>query len=399
MITALRVRNRRRIAGIVQILLTRVDEQSAREEAPSSVTGLWGANGSGKSSFVDQIEWLKEGIELGLTHWAHDGIPVDRYQLDDMATGSTTASVECRCKHNLYNYLLNATPEGITREVLERTKASGQRRTLIERNSTDMRVARGLSRPAQLRALFANGQRQRTPALAAGAAPNQELLDEVRAQICAIRIVRPSEKKRDDIHATVTALQTAGGPDTPTGRRRRITAALLENAGIDMGDVRNHPVEGSLDKIGRAGGGSYAIATIAGHAAAVLESGGLLIVDPIDAGIHTVWTEQLIETFSRQPADAEERGQLLFTATGPTLLRKLHKSQIWLCDSRRDQPKIYSLSNFEIRPGINVEDAYMIGRYGGVPGATPTALQLARNDLYQAQRQRTTTNHRAAASH
>ena len=154
-----------------------------------------------------------------------------------------------------------------------------------------------------------------------------------------------------------------------------------------------------MDKIGRAGGGSYAIATIAGHAAAVLESGGLLIVDPIDAGIHTVWTEQLIETFSRQPADAEERGQLLFTATGPTLLGKLDKSQIWLCDIPRDQPKIYSLSDFEMKPGTNVEHAYMIGRYGGVPGSTPATLQLARNDLYQVQRARHTTKQRPAASH
>ena len=99
--------------------------------------------------------------------------------------------------------------------------------------------------------------------------------------IGAIRIVRPYSIDRVDLQAV----------------------AVVELAGA----------AGVRDRVADAGDGARRAAVIAAEAATVPSEGGLLVVDPLDVGIHPLWCRQLIDTFAGQPAEHSNRGQLFFT--------------------------------------------------------------------------------------
>ena len=387
MITAIRVHNRRAIRDEQSLLLIHGPESDAPEGAPSSAAGIWGPNGSGKSSLIDQILWLSYRL-TGVTDWKHQ-IPVETNRSGGgNAEKLTTCVIETRDETGDYEYTLGATPEEITTEQLVHRPdtASKAGEVVLDRSARDVRTGAGIWTDGST----IGPDQAQTPMLATKNADNHPATAAIRREIANVSVVRSSNSYELDGHLALAmaAAETDGAASSPGGLRRRLLQELLENLGIELEDLTDKGSRNIKAKLEDAGDSALLGVGVAVHATHALTHGGLVIVDPIDCGIHTAWTRQLIETFKGQPAGSVKRGQLLFTTGSTDLLTELAADQVWLMDRNEpDGARIESLGSFQGVEKTNVRRAYEVGRFGGVPGNTPPTLQRARNALYSRQKE------------
>ena len=203
-------------------------------------------------------------------------------------------------------------------------------------------------------------------------------------QLEAIRTVRPLGRIDKALEATADICSAPGPGDSPAGLRRQIAAALLQQAGIDVDDGESDPCPQVAERIAGAGDGARRDAAIAGAAAEVLAAGSLLVVDPSDAGVHTVWQQVLVDCFTRQPKARKQRAQLFVTTVSSDLIETIARDQVWLVETGPQGSTVYSLADFdeeEMEAGSR-RRRYEVGRYGGIPDPTPVGLQLACHDAF-----------------
>jgi hypothetical protein len=109
----------------------------------------------------------------------------------------------------------------------------------------------------------------------------------------------------------------------------------------------------------------------------VLETGGVLIVDEIDASLHTKACEAIIALFSSKEKN-RAGAQLIATTHDTNLLRSplLRRDQVWFTEKGPDQAThLYPLTDFHTRQGDNIEKGYLQGRYGAIPfSGSPSKL-------------------------
>ena len=113
-----------------------------------------------------------------------------------------------------------------------------------------------------------------------------------------------------------------------------------------------------------------------------LDHGHLLLVDEIDASLHPLLVNRLIELF--QSPDTNPRcAQLVFNAHDTTLLEgeqslALGRDQIWFAE--RDDggaSRLVPLADFKARRDESVRRRYLRGRYGGIPKLDPVEFRHA----------------------
>ena len=106
----------------------------------------------------------------------------------------------------------------------------------------------------------------------------------------------------------------------------------------------------------------------------VLDSGGLLIVDELDASLHPTLTTEVLKLF--RSADTNPQGaQLLFSTHDTNLMGHLNRDELWLTEKRSDgSTRLGSVAEFagaRVRESINLERGYLAGRFGGLPDVQP----------------------------
>ena len=101
-----------------------------------------------------------------------------------------------------------------------------------------------------------------------------------------------------------------------------------------------------------------------------INSGAVLVVDEIEASMHTLLTRHLIEMIQDQTVN-QNHAQLIFTThdTGLLDLKLLRRDQIWFAekDEKSMQTDIYALTEFSPRKDENIAKGYLQGRYGAIP--------------------------------
>lgn len=103
-----------------------------------------------------------------------------------------------------------------------------------------------------------------------------------------------------------------------------------------------------------------------------LDQGRPLIVDELDASLHTRAAEALVKLFSGKQNG--NRAQLVATVHDTNLLRSnaLRRDQIWFAEKGAEgATEIYPLTDIRTRRGDNLELGYLQGRYGAVPMNDP----------------------------
>ena len=382
MITRIAVSHYRQIAGGQKIELIHPAAKHKSADA-ACAAGIWGANGCGKSALIDALEWLQQTA----THWPPASWPP---RARSATARPARVSIDLLHEEQIYRYTLAAENERIVLERLSITENDQQDgnddNMLFEQNTGGIKLGKRMKnhpRIATLRSWTEGGIRS----MMLGAQMlGHEPCATLNQQIERIQFVRPLGRIDRAIKLTVDICSAGGPGNSPAGIRRRIAASLLQQAGIDVGKGDRTPCSQVANRIADAGDGSLRAAAMAGAAAEALTRGSLLAVDTIDAGVHAVWQQALVDCFMRQPTSRAQRAQLLFTTSSSDLLETIARDQVWLAEHGTEGTTIWSLAEFDETKSEsrNTRKRYEIGRYSRVPDPTPVALQLACLDAFAA---------------
>jgi AAA15 family ATPase/GTPase len=119
-----------------------------------------------------------------------------------------------------------------------------------------------------------------------------------------------------------------------------------------------------------------------------LKTGQVLLFDEIDASLHPRLSAMLIDLF-QDPETNPSNAQLIFTTHDTGLLNHLNRDEVWLTEKADDgSTKLTALAEYggdKVRRSLNLERAYLQGRFGAVPQPDQyllrQALGLVRGDL------------------
>jgi len=101
-----------------------------------------------------------------------------------------------------------------------------------------------------------------------------------------------------------------------------------------------------------------------------LKNGKVLIIDELDASLHPILTQYLIELFHNEEINTNN-AQLIFATHDTNLLNRyiFRRDQIWLTEKDRyGATNLYSLSELKnVRKKEDFESQYIQGKYGAIP--------------------------------
>lgn len=119
--------------------------------------------------------------------------------------------------------------------------------------------------------------------------------------------------------------------------------------------------------------GTQQVFALAPAALDALASGSPLLVDELEASLHPLLSQKLVEAF-HDPRQNPHNAQLLFTTHDTTLLgsllgsEPLRRDQVWLTEKDDEgATRLYPLTDFRPRKEENLERGYLQGRYGAIP--------------------------------
>ena len=117
--------------------------------------------------------------------------------------------------------------------------------------------------------------------------------------------------------------------------------------------------------------GTQKLFALAGPLMDALHSGAALFVDELDAKLHPMLTKAIIELF-QSPISNPNGAQLVFATHDTNLLHSAHlrRDQIWFVDKdQQGASKLYALSDFRKsqRKSANIEKDYLDGCFGALP--------------------------------
>ncbi len=123
--------------------------------------------------------------------------------------------------------------------------------------------------------------------------------------------------------------------------------------------------------LGQESAGTLRLLRILIPAFTALDAAGLLVIDELDASLHTKACELVLALFS-QSATNPKGAQLLLTTHDTNLLQSAHlrRDQVWLTEKDgTGATSLYPLTDFRTRKTDNLERGYLQGRFGAVPFA------------------------------
>ena len=127
--------------------------------------------------------------------------------------------------------------------------------------------------------------------------------------------------------------------------------------------------------------GTQVFLTLLLPALEALSQGSFLVIDELDTSLHPDLSRAFLSLFHRK-ASNPHGAQLLFSTHDVTLLDSnvLQQDEIWFMDKNPDgASRLTPLTDFklpdQLRPG-DIEQAYRLGRFGGVPNAREFLVEL-----------------------
>jgi predicted ATPase len=368
-----------------------------------TTAGIYGANASGKSNVLDGLAWLSAAVRNSLRRWTAV-IPREVFRFGRGATTPSTYEIEMVVNDIRYAYHLEVDDAAIRSERLD-TYPERRRRTLFERAGVDLHLRRGLGAIAGARELL-------TPTTLALSAAMRFDDHEVApfgwmlANVASLGLSRPAYHSDTD-WSTVSLFQAASrhDADRPTTDQRATALALLRFAelGIDDVDLIDRELNGlavqpheRLRFIHRLAdrrvpftlddesAGTRTWFALIGPTLAALHDGRLLVVDEIDASLHPHLSVRLLQLF-QDPQTNPRGAQLLFTTHDTSLLNHLNRDEVWFTEKRPDaSTDLVALAEYggdKVRRSLNLERAYLQGRFGAVPDLDTHGLRHALTTL------------------
>ena len=230
---------------------------------------------------------------------------------------------------------------------------------------SNMRLAVSENRP--LRSVF-------TADLAKADGTRHRVLQLLRAAdlgLADVKVVKPDAETLDMLKRVIHALR---GDELGDGEVVLDTANMVQLIHGGGDGVAFDPADESM--------GTQVWVGLIGPVLDALEHGHLLLVDEIDASLHPLLVDRLIDLF-QNPATNPRCAQLVFNAHDTTLLDgtrpfALGRDQIWFAE--RDDggaSQLVPLADFKARRDESVRRRYLRGRYGGIPTLDTAEFEYA----------------------
>lgn len=92
----------------------------------------------------------------------------------------------------------------------------------------------------------------------------------------------------------------------------------------------------------------------------------VFFIDEIENSIHPLLMGKLLKYFS----EAKTKGQLIYTTHETELLNQqelIRSDEIWFTEKNSGQTTMYSLNDFKEHNTLNIKNGYLDGRYGAIP--------------------------------
>ena len=400
-----RVSNHRSILEPVELSMIAVDEDRAAtrgfdllSERVLTVAGIYGPNASGKSNVIDSLAWLSMAVGTSLRAW-DDEIPRDAHSFGQGPAMPSEFDLDLISGGVRYAYRLEVDDSEVVFESLDSYPAR-RRRNLLTRHGVEIDFRRGFSEAHGVRELL-------TPTTLALSAAMKVGHHDCRSVGRAIARIGMAGLSRSRLHAGFidpTMRLFRSGSDAaesqPFGDSRTALNLLrFADPGIDTFSLRDEesPYDEGLQRrrfrlVHR--GGNEAVAfdfddesagtrkwfRLLGPALAALRNGRLLLIDEIDASLHPRLATRLLESF-QDPETNRHGAQLLFTSHDVSLLNSLNRDEVWLTQKGPDgTTSLTALAEFSgerVRKSLNLERAYLQGRFGAIPEVDQAEVRKA----------------------
>lgn len=364
---------------------------------------VYGANASGKSNLIDAMQTMRLAV-LGSHSRGEPGGGVSRqpFRLDPSSPGVPTRfDIDFVIDGTRHHYGFEATDKAYVSEWLY-TFPKSHRRIAFIRDGEEFGFGRALkgqnssvakmTRPNSLfvSAAAQNGHEQLSTVYSyfrsisvvqtiavAGMAASEQLADEEPdrrlfefLEKAGTGVVDYRRKETDVPEVVQTVVKEMSAlikehlkpqfefePDVGS---KQISIELAHR-GTD-----GNPIYFDLD---RESAGTRRLLVVLGKAFRALDGGLPLLVDEIDASLHTQASEAVLRLFCSR--DVNPRGAQLLATTHDTNLMKspaLRRDQLWFTQKNSDgATEVYPLSDYRTRRSDNLERGYLQGRYGAVP--------------------------------
>ena len=374
-----------------------------------TVAGIYGSNASGKSNVLDAMAWLSMAVATSLRGW-EDYIPRDAHRFGKGPASPTEFDLDLEVGGVRYAYRLEVDDSAVLFESLD-SYPEGRRRNLFTRRKSEIDFRRGLDGTRGIRDLLT----PTTLALSAGRRVADTDFGSVGRTLARMRVLglRTRRFLRADgigpFDSTIrllfedeaNQLRLFGTPeDRPAVTDPSVAMDLLRFAdpGIDdfvmteqesgrLGGPRRHlglvhrgegePVTFDLEDESV---GTQTWFRLIGPAFAALRFGWVLLLDEIDASLHPRLSARLIEIF-QDPQTNTRGAQLVFTSHDTSLLNSLNRDEVWLTEKAPNATtRLVGLAEFggeRVRRSLNLERAYLQGRFGAVPEVDQVAVRRA----------------------
>ncbi|HXS67010.1 MAG TPA: ATP-binding protein [Streptosporangiaceae bacterium] len=415
--------NYRSILEPVELSMIAVDQDRAATrgfelltERVLTVAGIYGPNASGKSNVIEALVWLSTAVGRSLRTWDLF-VPREPFKFGPGLGTPSIHEVEMVVRDVRYAYRVEVDDAEVLFEGLY-SYPERRRRVLFEREGPELHLRRGLGALAGTRELLT----PTTLALSAAMRFDDSEVAPFGRQLSRIQVL--GARRRAPWRKQPASLSEAGGlslterlfdrPGSwlqpalfddeelvdPYGRESALALLRFADLGIDDVQVidegedtaRVSPSRRRLQLIHRAGeqqvpfdlteesAGTQTWFALIGPALSALRHGQVLLFDEIDASLHPRLSARLLELF-QDPKTNPRNAQLIFTTHDTSLLNCLNRDEVWLTEKAGDgATSLTALAEYggdKVRRSLNLERAYLQGRFGAVPELDQQALRRA----------------------
>lgn len=387
MLRSFRLTNHRSFATEQELSLLPVYD---RAQSALPVAAIYGANASGKSNLLDGLAFMRSAVLGSFRSWdAEGGIPRRQFRLDPALRAQPSGYViDLIIDEVRYTYGFILSNDRIVEEWLY-SYPEKKKRVLFERLDGRIRFGSTLgSERAKLDVLY---ELTRPNALFVSVAAQSEsepimpvhrwfqdhltlLGGDVHGHtnLRFLRLVRFLDNHPEQM-STVMDFATTADVGISDVRIIELDTTTSGPDGYARSLVFEHRGSGELFGFGDESAGTQSWLALMPDVLQVLQTGGVMVIDEIDASLHPLLTARLIGLF--RDAETNPRGaQLIFTTHDASLLgtalgeEVLARDQIWFVEKDRNgASRLYPLSDFKPREGENRERRYLGGSYGAVP--------------------------------
>jgi predicted ATPase len=417
MLIRFEVSNFRSIHAPVELSMVAVDTDRAEARAIPSlgesllhVAAIFGPNASGKSNIIAALTWVRDAVQISLRDW-DDSIPIEPFAFAGGLEQSSEFTVESVIDGVRFEYVLELDGSSVAYEGLFHYPEK-KRRRIFEREGSELKLQRGLGHLSGTRELLTD----RTLALSAARRFDEPLVsrfasDLLRLQTLGLTSRGPQppmsylgptmnlfEQQSDSYQLALFASDELV-EFSLDDRAQALALLRLADLGIDdvvVGDPETSAAGVSrrdrarrLRLVHRTADGpvplDFAVESegtrtwfkLIGPVLAALKQGSVLLFDELDASLHPTLSAQLIGLF-QDPATNPCDAQLIFTTHDTSLLNHLNRDEVWLTEKSEDgSTRLGALADFageRVRTSVNLEKAYLHGRFGALPDADRTDL-------------------------